>query len=73
MNSNGVSYSATDIKDKLSSIVNIFRIKNEIPYFNIDLKLAHAYSESDSPQKLSIGFSQRYNFGNISRMTQRIW
>lgn len=69
--SNGISYSATDIKDKLSSIVNILRIKNELPFFNIDLKLAHAYSESDSPQNLSIGFSQRYNFGNISRMTPK--
>lgn len=70
-NSNGIGYYATDIHDKLNSIVNIFRFKQEIPFFNIDLRLAHAYSESLSPKNLSIAFNQRYYFGNISRMTPK--
>jgi TonB-dependent receptor len=70
--SNGVSYTATDIQDKLKSIVNIFSIKQELLFFNVDLKLAHAYSESDSPKNLSIAFNQRYNFGNIAKLTPKI-
>ncbi len=57
--SNCLFYSAADIREKLNSIVNIFSVKQEIPFFNIDLKLAHAYSESLNPKNLSIGFYQR--------------
>ncbi|MGB8316708.1 MAG: TonB-dependent receptor, partial [Ignavibacteriaceae bacterium] len=64
-----------DIRDKLNSIVNIFSIRQEIPFFNIDLKLANAYSESLSPKNLSISFYQRYGGfsrnGNYSKLTPK--
>ena len=69
INSNSINYSATDTRDKLNSIVNIFSIKHDIPFFNIDLKLAHAYSESFSPKNLFISFFQRTNLGDISKST----
>ncbi len=64
---NSLYYTATDIRERLNSIVNIFSIKQEIPFFNFDLKLAHAYSESPSPKNLSIAFYQRSILGNISK------
>ncbi len=70
--SNGIGYYATDIRDKLNSIVNIFSIKQDVPFFNVDLKLAHAYSESLSPKNLSISFNQRSNIGNISKLTPQV-
>ncbi|MBK8946737.1 MAG: TonB-dependent receptor [Ignavibacteriae bacterium] len=72
LNSNGITYSATDIKDELISIVNILNVNQKIPYLKMDLKIAHAYSESNSPKNLSIYFNQRYNFGNITRLTPKI-
>lgn len=68
ISSNSLVYSATDIVDNLNSIVNIFSIKQNVNNFNIDLKLAHANSESSAPKNLSIYFNQRNNFGNIARM-----
>ena len=69
--SNGIAYSAMDTRDKLNSIVNIFSVKQEVPFFNVDLKIANAYSESLSPKNLSISFSQRSNFGNFSKLTPK--
>ena len=72
---NSINYSAADIRDKLNSVVNIFSIKQEIPFFNFDLKLAHAYSESLSPKNLAISFYQRYGGfarnGNYSKLTPK--
>lgn len=72
---NGINYSAADIREKLNSIVNIFNIKQDIPFFNIDLKLANAYSESLTPQNLGISFYQRYGgfpaSGYYSKLTPK--
>ena len=67
----GISYSATDVRDKLNSIVNIFSIKQDVPFFNINLKFAHAYSENPNPKNLSIGFYQRSLVGNFSKLTPK--
>ncbi|MFZ1292437.1 MAG: TonB-dependent receptor [Melioribacteraceae bacterium] len=71
VNSNRIGYSAAEISDKLNSVVNIFSIMQEIPYFTIDLKLAHANSESFSPKNLTISFNQRNSLGNISKLTPK--
>jgi len=72
---NSLYFTATDIHDKLNSIVNIFSIKQDVLFFNIDLKLAHAYSESLSPKNISIGFYQRNGgfsrFGNYAKSTPK--
>jgi outer membrane receptor protein involved in Fe transport len=69
--SNAIYYSATDISDKLNSVVNIFSIKQNVPFFNIDLKLAHAYSENPNPKNLFIDFYQRSRIGDISKLTPK--
>ncbi len=69
---NSLLYTATDIHEELNSIVDIFSIKQDVPFFNIDLKLANAYSESLSPKNLSISFSQRSGLGNFSKSTPKV-
>jgi outer membrane receptor protein involved in Fe transport len=67
----GIDYGATDIRDKLNSIVNIFSVKQEIPLFNVDLKFAQAYSENPNPKNLTTDFYQRANLGDISKLTPK--
>ncbi|MCB0748532.1 MAG: TonB-dependent receptor plug domain-containing protein, partial [Ignavibacteriae bacterium] len=71
INQNGIVFGATDTRDKLNSSVNIFSVKQEVPFFNVDLKIAHAYSESLSPKNLSIAFNQRFRFGDFSKLTPK--
>lgn len=53
-----IYFSATDTRNKLNVISNLFSLKQDIPIFHIDLKLSHSYSESTNPEDLYFNFYQ---------------
>ena len=52
------SNSTTSSKNDLNVITNLLDIQKTLSIFNIDLKLAHSYSESHDPNDLSVSFRQ---------------
>jgi TonB-dependent receptor len=52
------NYSLAYSNSKLSVISNSINYQQEIPIFNLDLKLFHSYSETKTPNDWTIGFQQ---------------
>ncbi|MCB0747682.1 MAG: TonB-dependent receptor, partial [Ignavibacteriae bacterium] len=69
---NDIVFSATDAENKLNILSNLISIKQEIPYFHVDLKLSHTYSESRNPEDLTFTFWQNEaglaNIGDLTKL-----
>ncbi|MFZ1290090.1 MAG: TonB-dependent receptor, partial [Melioribacteraceae bacterium] len=67
-----LNYSATDSDNELNIITNLLSIKQEIPFFHVDLKLSHTYSESRNPEDMTFSFWQDgaglSGLGNLTRL-----
>ncbi len=51
-------YTLSSLHSKSATITNGLDYKQQLPIFNMDLKLSHAYSESKTPNDWSINFLQ---------------
>ncbi len=45
---------------KLNVVSNLLNVKQDIPFFHVDLRLSHAYSESNAPGDATFDFLQQY-------------
>ncbi|MDE3057004.1 MAG: carboxypeptidase-like regulatory domain-containing protein [Bacteroidota bacterium] len=55
---NDLWYRVNDSHTKLTTLSNLLSIKQDIPIFHVDLKLAHSYSETNDPEDLYFDFWQ---------------
>jgi TonB-dependent receptor len=55
---NDIWYSGTYTNNELNVISNLLSIKQDIPFFHVDLKLSQSYSESKNPEDLYFNFWQ---------------
>lgn len=67
---NDIFFSATDTRTKLNVIADLLRIQQDIPIFNIDLKLSHTYTENHTPTNLSFTFWQNVGGGLSGNLTK---
>lgn len=58
-NTNTIYYNTNEWEEKINVITNLLSVNQEIPYFDVNLKLSHAYSENMSPDIISSSFFQR--------------
>ncbi len=69
-------YGGTDADNKLNVITNILSIKQEIPIFHVDLRLAHTYSESHNPEDLNVTFWQDESgltgLGDLTKVSPKV-
>jgi TonB-dependent receptor len=57
--SNDITYSCSDNNNTLNVLSNMFSIKQDLPYFHVDVKLSHSYTESRNPEDLYFNFWQQ--------------
>jgi TonB-dependent receptor len=65
-------YTAGETNNDLKVITNLLSVKQEIPFFHVDLRLSHSYSESHNPEDLSFQFTQYpAGYANMSNITKQ--
>ena len=66
-------YDITGKETKLNVMSNLLSIKEDIPFFHVDLKLSHSYSETQNPGDANFDFVQRLaGFSGISNNLIRL-
>ncbi len=55
---NAHSYTTTDQISKLNVMTNLLDIEKAFPFFTINAKVSHSYSENSVPDAITFGFSQ---------------
>ena len=53
-----ITYSGGRSSNDLMSVTNLLSIRQEVPLFDIDLKLSHTYSRSQNPEDFTLMFLQ---------------
>jgi TonB-dependent receptor len=55
---NDIWYSCTDRNNELNVLSNLLSIKQDLPFFHVDARLSHSYTESRNPEDLYFNFWQ---------------
>jgi len=55
---NDVWFSVADNHQELNIVSNLLSIKQDIPFFHVDLKFSHSFTDTKSPEDLSFDFWQ---------------
>ena len=58
-----ITYSGGRSNNDLMSITNLLSVRQEVPLFDIDLKLSHTYSRSQNPEDFTLMFLQEDRAG----------
>lgn len=56
--SNMIYYGLGNSNSRLTTLSDVFDLKQKLPVFNMDLKLGHTYSETKDPNNWGVQFSQ---------------
>jgi len=69
--SNDLYFNAGETNNKLKVLSNLLSVKQEIPFFHMDFKLSHSYTESHNPEDLSFNFWQHdVGYANLATITK---
>ncbi len=67
--SNMLFYGLSSTRDVLNTVTNALVLDQNLSFFNLNLKLAHTYSETKAPDNWDVSFSQ--TSGGLSQFAQR--
>jgi len=67
--SNMLFYGLSSTRDVLNTVTNALVLDQNLSFFNLNLKLAHTYSETRAPDNWDVSFSQ--TSGGLSQFAQR--
>ncbi|MDE3056873.1 MAG: TonB-dependent receptor [Bacteroidota bacterium] len=52
------TYTSSYTKSTLNTIVNVLEIEQQLPFFHVDFKFSHTYSETKNPKDWTVTFTQ---------------